>query len=107
MDATPIITDNQLKLWQWIADYYMSPIGEVYKAALPSGLKAEDGYRPRTELYIQLSPKFRSEQSLHVAIDMLQRAPKQAQGFPGLSGTLGLGPVRTDRGTVRDNPRRA
>ena len=56
MDATPIITDNQLKLWQWIADYYMSPIGEVYKAALPSGLKAEDGYRPRTELYIQLSP---------------------------------------------------
>ena len=81
MDATPIITDNQLKLWQWIADYYMSPIGEVYKAALPSGLKAEDGYRPRTELYIQLSSKFRSEQALHVAIDMLQRAPKQLKAF--------------------------
>ena len=81
MDATPIITDNQLKLWLWIADYYMSPIGEVYKAALPSGLKAEDGYRPRTELYIQLSSKFRSEQALHVAIDMLQRAPKQLKAF--------------------------
>ena len=81
MDAEPIVTDNQLKLWQWIADYYMSPIGEVYKAALPSGLKAEDGYRPKTELYIQLSPKFRNERSLHVAIDMLQRAPKQMKAF--------------------------
>ncbi len=81
MDAEPIVTDNQLKLWQWIADYYMSPIGEVYKAALPSGLKAEDGYRPKTELYIQLTPKFRNERSLHVAIDMLQRAPKQMKAF--------------------------
>ena len=81
MDAEPIVTDNQLKLWQWIADYYMSPIGEVYKAALPSGLKAEDGYKPRTELYIQLTPSFRNEQALHVAINMLQRAPKQMKAF--------------------------
>ena len=81
MDSEPIVTDNQLKLWQWIADYYMSPIGEVYKAALPSGLKAEDGYRPKTELYIQLTPNFRNERSLHVAIDMLQRAPKQMKAF--------------------------
>ena len=81
MDAEAIVTDNQLKLWNWIADYYMSPIGEVYKAALPSGLKAEDGYKPKTELYIQLTPKFRSEQALHVAIDMLQRAPKQMKAF--------------------------
>ena len=81
MDSAPIITDNQLKLWQWIADYYMSPIGEVYKAALPSGLKAEDGYHPKTELYIRLTPNFRNERSLHVAIDMLQRAPKQMKAF--------------------------
>ena len=81
MDAESIVTDNQLKLWNWIADYYMSPIGEVYKAALPSGLKAEDGYRPKTELYIQLTPSFRNEQALHVAINMLQRAPKQMKAF--------------------------
>ena len=81
MDSESIVTDNQLKLWNWIADYYMSPIGEVYKAALPSGLKAEDGYRPKTELYIQLTSKFRSEQALHVAINMLQRAPKQMKAF--------------------------
>ena len=77
LDTSPILLDSQLHLWHWISDYYMSPIGEVYKAALPAGLKAEDGYRPRTETYIRLTPKFRSEQSLHVALNMLQRADRQ------------------------------
>jgi primosomal protein N' (replication factor Y) len=81
LDAAPILFDTQLRLWQWIADYYMSPIGEVYKAALPSGLKAEDGYKPRTETYIRLTPNFRSEQALHIALDMLQRAPKQLKAL--------------------------
>lgn len=77
LDVTPILLDSQLRLWHWIADYYMSPIGEVYKAALPSGLKAEDGFRPKTETYITLAPQFRNEQTLHVALNMLHRADKQ------------------------------
>ena len=77
LDETPILLAYQLKLWQWIADYYMSPIGEVLKAALPSGLKAEDGYRPKTELFLRLTPQFRNEQALHIALNMLHRAPKQ------------------------------
>ena len=81
LDVTPILLDTQLRLWQWISDYYMSPIGEVYKAALPAGLKAEDGYRPKTETYIRLTPKFRNEQALHIALDMLQRAPSQQKAF--------------------------
>lgn len=81
LDVSPILLDSQLQLWQWIAEYYMSPLGDVYKAALPAGLKAEDGYRPKTELYIRITPKFRSEQALHVAIDMLQRAPSQQKAF--------------------------
>ena len=81
MDFSPMLLDSQLKLWQWISDYYMSPIGEVYKAALPSGLKAEDGYKPKTELYIRLTSPFRSEQALHVALNMLQRADKQQKTF--------------------------
>ena len=81
LDTSPILLDSQLKLWQWIADYYMSPIGEVYKAALPAGLKAEDGYKPRTELYIRLTPQFRNERALHIALDMLQRAGKQQAAF--------------------------
>ena len=41
LDVSPIVQSTQLKLWQWIADYYMCSIGDVYKAALPSGLKME------------------------------------------------------------------
>ena len=81
LDSSPILLDAQLHLWQWIADYYMSPIGEVFKAAFPAGLKAEDGYRPRTETYIELSQKFRNEAAIHVALNMLQRASKQLTAF--------------------------
>ena len=81
LDTAPILLDTQLRLWQWIADYYMAPIGDVYKAALPAGLKAEDGYKPKTETCLRLAPQFQSEQSQHIAIDMLQRATKQQKAF--------------------------
>lgn len=55
----------------------MSPIGDVYKAALPSGLKAEDGFRPRTELFIRLADKYRDEQMLTLLISSMKRAVKQ------------------------------
>ncbi|MCK5169467.1 MAG: primosomal protein N', partial [Bacteroidales bacterium] len=41
LDENPIVNEQQFKLWQWIADYYMCSLGEVFKAALPSGLKLE------------------------------------------------------------------
>ncbi|MBO7068171.1 MAG: primosomal protein N' [Bacteroidaceae bacterium] len=41
LDSSPIVTIAQLKLWNWIADYYLCTIGDVYKAALPSGMKLE------------------------------------------------------------------
>ena len=83
IDEQPILLPVQLQLWHWIADYYMSPIGEVYKAALPAGLKAEDGYHPRTETYIRLTPSYQNEPTLHVALNMLARAPKQQEAFIG------------------------
>ena len=81
LDDEPILLPSQLQLWQWIADYYMSPIGDVYKAALPAGLKAEDGYHPKTDTYVRLTPHFQNEQSLHVALNILQRAAKQLKVF--------------------------
>ncbi len=77
MDERPLLLPVQLKLWRWMAEYYMAPLGDVYKAALPAGLKQEDGYRPRTEIYIGLCEPWRNEQALHVALDMLGRALKQ------------------------------
>lgn len=81
LDNNPILLPQQYSLWQWIADYYMSPIGDVFKAAFPAGLKAEEGYKPRTELYIRLTESFRSERALHIALDMLSRADKQRAVF--------------------------
>ena len=81
MDQEPIVTEQQLKLWQWISDYYLSPIGEVYKAALPAGLKAEDGYKAKTETYIRLTEQYRNTTALHIALNVLARAPKQLEAF--------------------------
>lgn len=41
LDLNPVVTQSQLNLWKWIADYYICSLGEVMKAALPSGLKME------------------------------------------------------------------
>ena len=81
MDDTPIVTELQLRLWQWISDYYLSPIGDVYKAALPAGLKAEDGYHPKTETYIRLTPQYQNATALHIALNVLSRAKKQLDAF--------------------------
>lgn len=81
MDEEPILTESQFNLWRWIADYYMSPLGEVYNAAMPLGLKLRDGFKPKMETYITLTPTYRNEQALHIALDQLARSPKQQKVF--------------------------
>jgi primosomal protein N' (replication factor Y) len=41
LDDEPLINEYQFRFWEWIADYYLCTLGEVYRAALPSGLKLE------------------------------------------------------------------
>lgn len=41
LDEGPIVTETQIKFWQWVASYYMCTIGEVMSAALPSYMKLE------------------------------------------------------------------
>lgn len=81
IDTEPVLIEQQLRLWQWISTYYMSPIGDVFKAALPAGLKAEENYRPKTVRCVTLPANLRSEQSLHMALTILKRALKQYQTF--------------------------
>ena len=45
LDDAPVVNAFQLKFWDWLADYYRCTLGEVYKAALPSGLKMESETR--------------------------------------------------------------
>ena len=51
IDSRPIVRHPQIKFWRWIADYYLSSIGDVFKAALPAGLKVE------SETIIELNPE--------------------------------------------------
>jgi len=41
LDETPIVNEVQLKHWEWISDYYMCSLGEVFRAALPSAFLLE------------------------------------------------------------------
>lgn len=52
LDARPVLLTSQFKLWDWVADYYLCTRGDVYKAALPSGLKLE------SETIVAFNPDF-------------------------------------------------
>ena len=106
LDDGPVLLPQQLQLWHWIANYYMSPIGDVYKAALPSGLKGEDTYKPHTEVYICLGKQFRGEQELHIALDGLARATKQQKvlmSYLELSGIANVPELVSTDVTQTDN----
>ena len=79
LDNSRMVIDEQLRLWQWISKYYMSSIGDVYNAAFPAGLKNNDSYRPKTEIYITLAPSYRNKQSVDIALSMLKQAKKQKE----------------------------
>lgn len=81
LDAIPMLLDKQYRLWSWISNYYMSPLGDVYNAAMPAGMKSAEKFKPRMELYVELTSKYRNEASLHVALNMLQRALKQSKAL--------------------------
>ena len=81
IDDAPVLPERQFRLWQWISDYYMAPLGDVFKAAMPSGLKAEDGYRPKTERCVTLAENLRGERALRVAFDLFGRALRQREMF--------------------------
>ena len=88
LDTAPIVLPAQLRLWQWMADYYMCSIGEVYKAALPSGLKME------SETVVELNTEFACEAPLkereQTLLDALMLNPKQRiQQLLGHSSTKG------------------
>lgn len=72
IDDNPIVHAQQLKLWQWIADYYMCSMGEVMSAALPSGLKMA------SETYIAL------DESQSYSVEELD--PRELQVLEALIG---------------------
>ena len=41
LDASPILLPKQFEFWEWLSAYYLCTLGDVYKAAMPSGMKLE------------------------------------------------------------------
>lgn len=75
LDETPIILENQVKLWDWISKYYLCSLGEIYKAAIPQGLKGE--FKPRTEQRVRLTAKCSDKKGVNLLLQSLLRAPRQ------------------------------
>jgi len=57
IDDAPVVTQPQLQLFRWLADYYMCTLGEVINAALPAALKLS------SESRVQLHPAFVREEN--------------------------------------------
>ncbi|MCH5242260.1 MAG: primosomal protein N' [Muribaculaceae bacterium] len=57
LDPEPILRYPQLNFWKWLSDYYLCTPGEVYKAAIPTGLK------PESETRITLNPDYEPDET--------------------------------------------
>lgn len=55
IDEKAIVNEKQMKLWEWLANYYLCSLGEVMNAALPAGLKLE------SETALILHPDFKDD----------------------------------------------
>ncbi len=51
LDAEPLCTPRLLELLQWMSRYYIAPLGQVFEAAIPAGVRAAAGSRQRLVLY--------------------------------------------------------
>lgn len=78
LDSEPIVRHPQMKFWEWIADYYLCSAGEVFRAAVPAGLKLE------SETVVEINPDFEEdpgdrlgERDLLV-MNAVRRVPKKA-----------------------------
>ena len=80
LDEERMLLPGQYRLWQWVAEYYMCTVGEVYKAAIPSGLKEKDGrvrYRPRTVDCVRLADAYFDASVLNSVLASMKATPKQ------------------------------
>jgi primosomal protein N' (replication factor Y) len=110
----PVVSPQQMRLWEWIARYYMTSPGEVMRAALPAMLKpsgfsaeefADDQFRERPVRVVGLAPGLAGEAELNAACEALRRAPKQYGALVELEEKLsrvaephaGLPPGATNR----------
>ncbi len=75
LDEAPVILSQQLKLWQWIADYYLCTMGEVFKAALPGDMKMDSDSVSAMEKMIGRSNRRRDSVALSSSKEEVRTVP--------------------------------
>ncbi len=86
LDEKPIVNEQQLKHWQWISNYYMCPLGDVFRAALPSAFLLEsetiiykneaftdESILTDTEFLIFEALQHQSQLTIHQVVDILDK----------------------------------
>lgn len=75
LDSSPVLLPKQYEFWQWLAEYYLCTLGDVYKAAIPSGMKLE------SETLVEYNPDFEATAPLpekeQKILDLLSRDTEQ------------------------------
>ena len=122
LDTEPIVLQKQLQLWKWVSDYYLCSMGDVFKAALPSGLKlesestilpnqdwqADTPLKPSEEKVWQaLQPKTKRSKATGQTLANLQKATGLKNILPIVKGLLEKGAVQMKEELRRTHKPRA
>ena len=73
LDESPVVNSFQLAFWDWISDYYQSNIGDIYKAAIPAGLKLE------SQTKISYRKDFKTEKQLSKTEELILNVLKSSK----------------------------
>lgn len=102
LDTSPILLPIQFRFWEWLANYYLCTQGDVYKAALPSGLKLE------SETMVEYNPDFEADAPLtdreQQILDLLAQEPEQCvtklEKESGIKNILNVIKSLLDKGAI-------
>jgi primosomal protein N' (replication factor Y) len=95
LDEKAIVTNKQYKLWYWISEYYMAPIGDVMNAALPGNLKLA------SETKIVLHPDFESKSTQLDEKETLIVDALEVQEILSLKDISGIVGIKTIHPTLK------
>ena len=92
----PLLSELQMRFWEWIADYYICSVGEVMRVALPSIIKAKarcedefEPYLPKREVTVNLVAEAFTDE---VREKMMRRAPKRYEALCAIEQAGGVQP---------------
>ena len=90
LETSPVILPTQFRFWEWLSTYYLCTLGDVYKAAMPSGMKLESetlvAYNEEFEATVPL-PK-NEQRILDLLNDDKEQCVTQLQKASGLKSIL-------------------